>query len=496
MAILYYKSGRDKIFNIIFIAWYNEFMDAQVKREIIQNGQIKKFSAYGFLKNLAFFKPYLVLYLLSKGIGLFEFGILYSIREVTVYLFEVPSGIIADYYGRKKELYMCFSFYIVSFVLFFLVGLIWTEHSFWMAAFAMVFFGLGEAFRSGTHKAMILSYLEKNGWKEHKTFVYGRTRSFSLIGSAVNALFAIILIIFVPASGYIFLASIVPYIADFILISTYPNYLDKDKAADSASSFSSPSSSSSSSTAIAVENQIGDKKAKQSLITDKSGEKTNLKKAKSVGYDIFSMFKNPILRSLVFRQSFFLSIFRITNDMVQPVLKLLCMTSGILIFGSDMDTSLKIVVGLAYASFDMVSAYVSRNAYRLKQRFSSKKLLDVSFGAMGVLMLSIAFSIEVSSIILCFVFFLLMNTLSDMRKPIYIDVLDANIDKKFRATVMSIESQLKAVSKAVIAPVFGFLAEVMGLKIAFLLLGVFIGLVFFVSRMVALIRLRLQRKKQ
>ena len=30
-----------------------------------------------------------------------------------------------------------------------------------MAALAMAFFGLGEAFRSGTHKAMIYTYLER-----------------------------------------------------------------------------------------------------------------------------------------------------------------------------------------------------------------------------------------------------------------------------------------------------------------------------------------------
>ena len=44
----------------------------------------------------------------------------------------------------------------------------------------MVFFGFGEAFRSGTHKAMIMAYLDKKDIKDSKSKVYGKTRSFSL----------------------------------------------------------------------------------------------------------------------------------------------------------------------------------------------------------------------------------------------------------------------------------------------------------------------------
>ncbi len=75
-----------------------------MKTEILADFQIKKFCAYGFLKNLKFFEPYLLIFLLSQGISLFQIGILIAVRETIVNLFEVPSGIIADYFGRKKEL--------------------------------------------------------------------------------------------------------------------------------------------------------------------------------------------------------------------------------------------------------------------------------------------------------------------------------------------------------------------------------------------------------
>ena len=68
------------------------------------DAQIKKFCLYGFFKNLTFFEPYLLIYLMGLGLSLFEVGLLFAIREAITYVFEVPSGIIADHYGKKKEL--------------------------------------------------------------------------------------------------------------------------------------------------------------------------------------------------------------------------------------------------------------------------------------------------------------------------------------------------------------------------------------------------------
>ena len=167
-------------------------MSDTIFAEIRADHQIKKFCAYGFLKNLKFFEPYLLIFLMSKGLSLFEIGVLIGIREIIINVFEIPSGMIADCFGRKKELYACFTFYILSFLFCFFL------ESFLTAAVAMGLFGLGEAFRSGTHKAMIYTYLDQKGWQKQKTFVYGRTRSFSLIGSAFSALLGILLILWAP----------------------------------------------------------------------------------------------------------------------------------------------------------------------------------------------------------------------------------------------------------------------------------------------------------
>src|SRR6056297_866309 len=194
----------------------------QIKKDF----QIWKFSFYGLLKNLRFFEPYLYIYLLNLNFSLFHIGILFAIRETTVYILEVPTGIFADNYGRKTSLLICFISYIISFVLFFFVT------NFLIASVAMLFFGIGEAFRSGTHKSIIYKYLEQKNWFDHKTFVYGRTRSFSLIGTSLSAFLSIFIVLNIPAMKWIFIITIIPYILDFLLIASYPESLNEKSGAE------------------------------------------------------------------------------------------------------------------------------------------------------------------------------------------------------------------------------------------------------------------------
>ncbi|HHL31141.1 MAG TPA: MFS transporter, partial [Oceanospirillales bacterium] len=86
---------------------------------MIKNRQYVKFCLYGFLKNLRFFDAFFILFLLQRGLDYTHIGILYALREIFTNVFEIPSGIIADSYGRKSALLASFVAYIVSFMLFY-----------------------------------------------------------------------------------------------------------------------------------------------------------------------------------------------------------------------------------------------------------------------------------------------------------------------------------------------------------------------------------------
>ena len=153
---------------------------------------IRRFSLYGFLKNQRYFEPFLLLVFLDKGLTFLEIGLLISIREGAVIVMEVPSGAIADVYGRRKSMIVSFTAYIASFLVFAAVDV------FVLLAVAMVLFGIGDAFRTGTHKAMIFSWLRAQGRESERTKVYGYTRSWSKFGSALSSVLASA---FVFASG-------------------------------------------------------------------------------------------------------------------------------------------------------------------------------------------------------------------------------------------------------------------------------------------------------
>ena len=394
---------------------------------IKKNNQIKKFCLYGFLKNLKFFEPYLYIYLIQVvHLNLFQIGTLFSIRGIIIYLFEVPSGIFADQYGKKTELMICFIFYIVSFFFFFLGG------SYTIVAIAMVLFGLGEAFRSGTHKAMIYSYLEQKDWFKHKTFVYGRTRSFSLIGSSLSAFVAIFLMIKLPRIQLIFLFSIIPYILDFLLIWSYPDTLNEP-----------------------VETTINIK----NFITH------SIRQLKNV-------FANKPLRRVVISSSLFDAIFKVIKDYIQPILKDIILVSGIYIVVSmEAATQLKIILGLIYGVMYIFSSWVSRNVYRLNLKYNSDRLMDISFDILGIVFFIMFFAIKTNIMLAIILLYFFLYLLKDGRRPLAVDVFGDYMKRDERATVMSIESQVGSLFMIVLAPLFGYIADRFGIATLFFIVG-------------------------
>jgi MFS family permease len=345
-------------------------------------------------------------------------GVLYSIREFITYIFEVPSGIIADHYGKKNELMMCFIFYIISFVLFFIGG------SYGFFIIAMLFFGLGEAFRSGTHKSMILSYLEQNNWFEHKAFVYGRTRSFSLFGSSISSFLSVLIIINLPATRWIFLITTIPYVLDFILIWSYPESLNERT---------------------------------ESKLTVKNFIRLSIESIKSI-------IKQKFMLKIVFSSATFDGIFKTIKDYIQPIIILLIVVES--------DEKIKIVLGIIYGVFYIFSSLASRNVYRLRNHKDSSWLMNKTYSILSLSMMLISVFVHFNYIIPTVIVFFIIYIIKDMRRPLFVDIVGDYMAKKQRATVLSVESQFRSILIIFIAPLFGYLSDQFGIAIAFLVFSV------------------------
>lgn len=391
--------------------------------------QILKFGFYGFLKNLRFFEPYLLFYLtIISGLTLFEVGILYAIREIIMYIFEIPSGVIADRYGKKTELVICFLFYIASFLLFFIAT------DYYIFILAMTLFGLGEAFRSGTHKAMIMQYLDVNDLNLPKSKIYGQTRSMSLIGSMTMSLISIVFIIWLPEVRWLFIVSIVPYLLDLLLIVSYPKYLNHRQD----HSFKLK--------AFLKENVIALKYA----------------------------FSKKRVRHLLVEASMYQAGFKSIKDYIQPII--ITLTTGIILFSSfSLDENLKIYIGLIYAVIYLVSSIASRNAHKVVEHFDNSKTINAMWFFSALIMLLLSFNLD--NIFVIFFVFLIFYVFMNIRRPLIVELVGEATDKGKRASILSVESQLTSLLIAIFAPILGAIAD-WSMRWLFIIVSIMMGLIF------------------
>ena len=400
-----------------------------IQEKILKDPLMRKFRFYGFFKNLRFFEPYLIvmLYIYLSAFEaefiLFKIGLIFLVQEVFTYIFEVPSGILADRFGKKNELLLCFVFYIISFILYF-VGLGQNIRYFFIIFIAAAFFGLGESFRSGTHKAMILTWMDRNDFQDYKTFVYGRTRSWSLIGSTVNGIVSIFMVLFIPDSQWVFIITIVPYLLDFILIASYPSYMNEH------------------------------------IPTDASFFKEMGKGFK----DMFLAFKNKKLIRGVFSSSTYDAIYKSIKDYIQPVIIIyigvIISNLGLISLDLGEDDLITIILGTMYSIFYIFSSIASRNAYRIKELVKgAKRAMDLLFYSFaGVLVLNAIFIwVDIPAVVIFL--FLFIYIFENFRRPLAVDYLGEVIKKEQRATMLSVEAQFKSILVFIFAPLFGLIAD-------------------------------------
>ena len=101
-----------------------------------------------------------VVLLAARGFSLVEIGIAESVFHVASLLFEIPSGVISDVFGRKKSMIMSQCMFIIS-ALFMMLS-----ESMAGVYLALVLDALGYNFASGAREALAYDSLKKAGEEE------------------------------------------------------------------------------------------------------------------------------------------------------------------------------------------------------------------------------------------------------------------------------------------------------------------------------------------
>lgn len=411
--------------------------------------QYYKFCMYGFFKNLQLFDAFLMLFFIEQGISFLQIGTLYAIREITILILEIPTGVFADIIGRRKTMITSFLGYIVSFIIFFL------STNYFLLIIAMLFFGFGNAMRTGTHKAIIFDYLKIRGWETQKLNYYGRTRSWSQIGSAVSSLIAAAIVISFNSYKWIFIFSTLPYVIDLFLIWSYPKSLDGP-------------------------------------IKAYSNDSLNIKFVKHFK-DIKTVFKSANLWHTLTNLSFFQGYFKSIKDYLQPLI--VVALSGVYFKTIEIPERMHpAFIGLIYFLIFLITSSTSRNVKKLTKHFKSEnQTLNTTLFSGLLLGVIIGLLMLTDNNLMTIPIFILIYIVQNIRKPYGAYLIASKVKNETMATSLSIQSQLDAIYAAIFAILLGFLADKYSLSKAILLFGI---LLMGISLLIEFLALMLKKRNE
>jgi predicted MFS family arabinose efflux permease len=386
-----------------------------------------RFALYGFLKNLRFFDPYLILFFRDAGLSFLQIGVLYGVRDLGTSILELPASMVADTFGRRSAMVLSFVIYIISFLVFF----IWP--GFWPFALAMLFFAVGEALRTGTHKALILEHLRLNDMQDAKVSYYGRTRAASQLGSALNAVLAAALVFISGDYRYVFAAAAVPYVLDLINLLGYPRALDGEINA-------------------LAQGDLGGR-------------------LKATLQEFLGVFRSPAALRAILNSSGYDAFFKATKDYMQPVLETLALALPFFLDWQDTQRT-AVLVGAVYCGLYLVNSYASRSADRLSHRLHGlEAAINATFVLGAILLLVAGGSAWLSLAGLSVIVFVALYALHNLRRPLMVSYISDRISHQVMASGLSVESQVTTLMMAAIAPLLGWLADSLGVGAALALMG-------------------------
>jgi len=397
-----------------------------------------RFSLYGFLKNLRFFDPFILLIFRSYGLSFLQIGILYSIRDVATNLLELPTGLMADSFGRRRAMVYAFISYIVSFVI------LYSLSDFGFLVAAMIFFAIGDAFRTGTHKALILEYLKINNLSDLKVAYYGLTRSASQLGSAMNSLIAAGLVFYTGSYRIMFLASTIPYALDLINLATYPKELDGE-------------------------------------ITPVKGKEI-WARFNSTIQDLFQTMKDGAALKIILNSASLTAVFKSSKDYLQPMISTFALS--LFLFTALEETRREaLLIGVVYFVIYLITSLASRRAYFFSNRFRNlSRAVNITYLAGIGLMIGAGVMAIVGLELIAVICFVGMFLLNNIRRPINVGIISDRISSKVMASGLSTETLLTTMFSAVFAPMLGYLVDKIGLGVGIALMGLVMVPLFFIVR--------------
>jgi len=370
-------------------------------------GNVTKLAIAYFFATLYFYIPVGTLYLQSKNLDYVQINSLWGIIVGTMFLTEVPTGVIADRLGRKHSINVALALQVLGEVVFVFAD------SYWPFALAAMIGGLGFAFASGSLEALVYDSLKTKGREDEMSkamgFIGSAQRLANLLAFAVGGLLVVNLTQerFVLAIAVTACAVAVGWLVSLTLEEP------------------------------PIELKQGESDSSLKLLVD--GVKTLRNDKQFRGLVLLALATIPF-------SDYLLNLYqpRFVNVGVPPIW-----------------------LGLALALASGISIFGARYAYWLEERLGTKASLLLVTGLPGVLYLVMA--IVVHPVFAVLAFCTLYSSMS-LRGPIFSGHLNRHIESKNRATVLSLISMFSGIYVALMGLLIGRIGD-FSLTYAFIFMG-------------------------
>jgi predicted MFS family arabinose efflux permease len=352
-------------------------------------------------------------------------------RLVTAIL-EIPSGIAADRWGRRRTLASSFITHTIALSILAMASRSATKPNALWFFVGLCLFGGGEALREGCHKAIMLDYLDCHGRRDEATHVLSVTRMFSKVSSALAGVLAGVLLYLFHDYTVLFWLSAAAAAAGAVLLLSYPKYLEGEHQRDRVTGAES---------VVAEEGRL------------------------------LKMLRNTRMWPMMVRSVIYESQVEILSQLfLQPFLRLGLGAAGItMVSPSNIDSirgSGALIVGANELFCDGLGAVGARSSAKFEStigdRTRANRVLYWATAICIVIVAGCALSIEKlfwPGLMIIGIITMLQN----VRRPIYVSALNDVANKPLRATILSIDNQAIALTTAILMPLMGLAADHWGL---------------------------------
>ncbi|MDE2820003.1 MAG: MFS transporter [Chloroflexota bacterium] len=355
------------------------------------------------------------LLLLGRGLTLVQISLIESVVIFSIFLMEVPTGVLADRVGRKWSIFAS-TFLLMSAEFIFIFA-----REFQWYLFIALLTGAGFAFASGAMEAMIYDSLPEKGREDAMKRAMGRVNSFAQIAFVIAPILGGLIIgdasveNFIPAIALTVLALLLGL---FICLTLREPSIDSTDSAEK-----------------------------------KAGSMTLLRDGLSL------LLTQPRLRRLAL-----LVIF------TSPFTGAMVTTLGPPYLAQN--EASPFVIGVALSLGSLLAALTQRYAYKVEERLGQARaiaLLILLPGALYWILAAVAGPIAPVLVII------LMYGVNDMKAPLFSAYQNALIESKNRATVLSMISMFLSLFMALGLPLYAALAQ-RSLSLTFVVMGAVIVL--------------------